>query len=69
MIALVWRLARGYRFRPWRSPYLQWRLETYAGLHAGEITPGQFLRFAWRERKNLIRYLRWADRMGYGRRD
>ena len=27
-------LTRGYRLRPWRSPYLRWRIETYWGLHA-----------------------------------
>ena len=24
-----WIAARGYRFTPWRSPYIQWRLETF----------------------------------------
>ena len=38
MIRILWRLTRGYRLRPWRSPYLRWRIETYWGLHAGEIT-------------------------------
>ena len=34
MAVMLWRLARGYRLRPWRSPYLRWRMETYWGLHA-----------------------------------
>ena len=37
MIRILWRLSRGYRLCPWRSPYLRWRIETYSGLHADEI--------------------------------
>jgi hypothetical protein len=63
MLRTLWRLTRGYRLRPWRSPYLRWRIETYSGLHAGEITPAQFRNFMWRKRWELLRYLRWAGRM------
>jgi hypothetical protein len=63
MLALLWSMTRGYRLRPWRSPYLLWRIETYSGLHADQITFAGFWRFTWRERHNLLRYLRWADRM------
>jgi hypothetical protein len=63
MIALLWHLSRGYRLRPWRSPYLRWRIETYWGLHAEEITFTDFWRFAWQKRRELWRYLRWAERM------
>jgi hypothetical protein len=59
----LWSLTRGYRLRPWRSPYLLWRIETYSGLHAGQIGWGEFWRFAWRERRELLRYLQWARRM------
>ena len=31
MLRVAWRLARGYRLCPWRSPYLRWRIETYCG--------------------------------------
>ena len=61
MIRLAWRLAKGYRLRPWRSPYLRWRIETWSGMEAGKITPAMFLRFTWKNRAELIRYLRWAD--------
>jgi hypothetical protein len=64
MIRLLWKLGKGYRFRPWNSPYLRWRMETYWGMHADRITPGEFLRFSWAHRAELLRYLRWADRMG-----
>ena len=61
MLRMLWRLTRGNRLRPWRSAYLRWRIETYAGLHAGDITFGQFWSFVWRERRQLLRYLRWAE--------
>jgi hypothetical protein len=66
MLGILWRLARGYRLRPWRSPYLRWRIETYSGLHAERITFGQFWSFVWKERRELVRYLRWASGMAGG---
>jgi hypothetical protein len=63
MIWIAWRLSKGYRLRPWRSPYLRWRIETYLGIHADRITAGDFFKIAWRERHGFLRYLRWADRM------
>jgi hypothetical protein len=60
MAVMLWRLTRGYRLCPWRSPYLRWRIETYQGLHADAIGFGEFWSFAWRSRRELIRYLRWA---------
>jgi hypothetical protein len=62
MLRVLWFLTRGYRLRPWRSPYLRWRIETYSGLHADQITFGQFFRFSWRNRQELVRYLKWAAR-------
>ena len=63
MLRMLWKLTAGYRLRPWRSPYLRWRMETYWGMHASEITFSQFWRFAWRQRRELARYLRWAEQM------
>ncbi|MBZ5576567.1 MAG: hypothetical protein LAP40_08430 [Acidobacteriia bacterium] len=63
MLGLLWRLTRGYRLRPWCSPYLRWRMETYGGLHAAEITFAGFWKFAWKQRRDLLRYLRWAEGM------
>ena len=63
MLGTLWRLSRGYRLRPWRSPYLLWRMETYSGLHADQINPTIFWQFVWRERRELLRFLRWAGRM------
>ena len=63
MIRFLWRASKGHRLSPWRSPYLRWRVETYWGLHAEGITFAQFWGFAWRQRHELLRYLRWAERM------
>lgn len=63
MIRFLWKASKGYRLTPWRSPYLRWRIETYWGLHAGEIQPKQFRRFLWTHRKEMIRFLRWTSKM------
>ena len=60
MVRVLWRLTRGYRLTPWRSPYLAWRIETYWGIHAGDIGFADFWRFVWRHRRELARYVRWA---------
>lgn len=64
-LLLAWRLAKGYRLRPWRSPYLRWRIETYSGIHADSITASQFIRYCWQHRKELWRYLGWAAAKGH----
>jgi hypothetical protein len=63
MLGAIWRLSKGYRLCPWRSPYLRWRIETYQGWHADRITARDFWRFSWTHRRELARFLQWADRM------
>jgi hypothetical protein len=63
MIGFLWRSAQGHRLRPWRSPYLRWRIETHWGLHADRISPAEFRAFLWHRRRELLRFLRWAARM------
>jgi hypothetical protein len=63
MIPFLWRASKGYRLRPWRSPYLRWRIETYWGLEADRISSREFWRFLWQHRSEVIRFLRWARRM------
>ena len=58
-----WIAARGYRMRPWRSPLLRWRIETYSGIPAEEVTFGLFWKFLWRERHSLAEFLKWGARM------
>jgi len=55
-----WITARGYRLRPWRSPYLRWRLETFLGPEAADLDAGKFFRIMWRYRRELERFLDWA---------
>ncbi len=66
MLRILWRLTRGYRLAPWRSPYLLWRIETYSGRHANEIKFQDFWRFSNAHRAELWRYLRWANKMERG---
>jgi len=65
-LRFYWVAAKGYRLRPWKSPYIRWRMETFfgepgsprAGLHART-----FFRLLWRERARMARFLRWADHL------
>jgi hypothetical protein len=63
MLGVIWKLTRGYRLMPWKSPYLRWRLETYTGIHAETLDFSQFWAVSWRYRKEFLRYLLWAERM------
>ena len=63
MLRFLWTACRGYRFRPWLSPYLRWRIETYSGTPAESITAKSFFEFVWAERKSLWQYLLWVRRM------
>jgi hypothetical protein len=62
MLRFLWRATRGYRLRPWRSPYLRWRMETYWGTPASQIDFTDFWRFLWMHRGDLARFLAWTDR-------
>ncbi|GAB4355983.1 MAG: hypothetical protein OHK0021_00230 [Bryobacter sp.] len=62
MLGFLWAASRGYRLRPWDSPYLKWRMETYWGLHAEEISFREFWAFLWIHRTEMWRFLRWAER-------
>ena len=52
--------ARGYRLRPWASPYLQWRLETFLGNEAKELDARKFLALSWKYRARLQSFSDWA---------
>jgi len=56
-----WIAAKGYRLRPWSSPYIRWRMETFFGVQAATAGPGRFFQLLWRERRRLAEFLRWAD--------
>ena len=60
---VYWVSTRGYRLRPWRSPLIRWRIETYSGIPAENVTFGVFCKFLWKGRRELRRYLAWGARM------
>ena len=63
MLRFLWIATRGYRLRPWNSPYLRWRIETYSGIPAESIDRQIFFQFIWQERNSLFQYLRWVSDM------
>lgn len=58
-----WITAKGYRLRPWASPYLRWRLETFFGTQAANLGPAGFVALFWRERARMRRFFVWVDEM------
>lgn len=74
LLRMLWvaaRLSWPHCLTPWRSPLLRWRLETFGVpgpdgrlLHAEEITPRIFLRFILQHSPALLRFLRWAAKIG-----
>ncbi len=56
-----WITAKGYRLRPWSSPYIRWRMETFFGSQATGAGPRRFFHLVWRERRRLAEFLRWAN--------
>ena len=59
-LRFLWNATRGARLRPWRSPYVRWRIETYSGQKAETLTASDVFLFTWRERWQLFRFLRWT---------
>ena len=65
-LRFLWNAARGSRLRPWKSPYLRWRMETFSGAKAEELTLPTMTRTIWDERLQFLRFLRWTSEMrGY----
>ena len=55
-----WIIAKGYHLRPWKSPYVQWRLETFFGKDAADLDAQRFFALMWRERERMERFLEWV---------
>ena len=55
-----WITTKGYRLFPWKSPYIQWRLETFFGQEAADLDARKFFRLMWRERERTWRFLAWV---------
>ena len=61
MLRYYWSVSRGYRLRPWKSPYLRWRMETFFGPEAAPAGASRFFSLLWRERRRLREFLAWSD--------
>jgi hypothetical protein len=55
-----WITAKGYRLRPWQSPYLRWRMETFFGPQAEPLTARRFFTLLWQERRRMREFVRWT---------
>ena len=68
----LWTLRPRPLLQPWNWPwrYYAWRLETYAGIPAHEVTWRTFVTFVRQpaHRRALYRYLRWVGHMRRVRR-
>ncbi len=64
----LWKATRGYRLRPWRSPYLRWRVETFSGQHAETVTAAGMWHLLWAEKRQFLRFLAWIGDLKQKRR-
>ena len=55
-----WIIAKGYRLCQWKSPYIQWRMETFFGHEAADLDRAKFFHLMWRERARMERFLDWV---------
>jgi hypothetical protein len=60
ILRYYWIASKGCRLRPWQSPYIRWRMETFFGPEAEPTGALHFFRLLWRERRRLREFLRWA---------
>jgi hypothetical protein len=58
-----WKATAGYRLRPWLSPYLRWRVETYTGKPASTLRLKDFLALAFAERRQLGHFFVWTGEL------
>ena len=52
--------ARGYRLHPWDSPYMRWRMETFLGKEAENLSAAQFMKVLWKYRHQMQNFVDWA---------
>lgn len=63
-----WIAARGYRLQPWKSPYLQWRFETFLGKEDANLDAKKFFQLFWKYRHRLKSFARWAAERRHAQR-
>ena len=59
-LSYYWSAAGGYRLKPWKSPYLRWRFETFLGKEADDLTARKLFRLTWKYREHIKRFVDWA---------
>ena len=62
-LRFIWRATRGFRLKPWSSPYVRWRLETFSGSKADDLTLRSIIKTIWAEKAQFWRFLRWTHEM------
>lgn len=62
-IRFLWNSTRGHRLMPWRSEFLKWRIETFTGAKAEDLTATDVISFLWTTRWEVLSYLAWANDM------
>ncbi len=55
-----WIVARGFRLKPWNSPYLRWRFETFLGKEAADLNARKFFHLTWKYRAQMEKFVDWA---------
>lgn len=61
ILQFYWLASRGYRLQPWKSPYLQWRFETFLGKEAAHLDARKFFHLCWKYRHQLKSFSDWAS--------
>jgi hypothetical protein len=60
LLSYYWMAARSYRLHPWDSPYMRWRLQTFLGKEAENLSPAQFMKVLWKYRHQMQNFVDWA---------
>ena len=66
-LRFYWIATRGYRLQPWKSPYLQWRFETFLGKEAASLDAKKFFELSWKYRDRLKSFAQWAAERRHAR--
>jgi hypothetical protein len=60
ILQFYWLASRGFRLQPWKSPYIQWRFETFLGKEAANLDANKFFHLSWKYRDRLKSFSDWA---------
>ena len=60
-VRFFWIATRGSHLRPWRSPYLRWRLETFSGRPASTLRLRDFWQVFAQQPRQFLRFLLWSS--------